>query len=270
MKEIIDQKWDQLKKYLEELGSAAVAFSGGVDSAFLLRAAKEALGEHVIAVTADSLLFPKRELQEAEEFVQREGIRHVIFEADELQIRGFCENPPDRCYLCKKDLFQKIKEIAGENGCAYVVEGSNTDDNGDYRPGLKAVEELEIKSPLRETGFSKEEIRLLSKRWGLPTWEKPSFACLASRFVYGEKITEEKLRMVDRAEQFLLERGFRQIRVRIHGNMARVEVMPEDFPRFLEEELRGELVKRFREYGFSYTAIDLQGYRTGSMNEVLQ
>ena len=197
------KKYDDLKKMLKGFGSVAVAFSSGVDSTFLLYAAKEALGDKVIAISAKSCSFPERELTEAKEFCKAHKIRHIIFESEELEIEGFSENPVNRCYICKHELFEKIIKIAENEGISVILEGSNLDDNGDYRPGLQAVAELGIKSPLRSIGFTKEDIRALSKYLNLPTWEKPSFACLASRFVYGETITKEKLAMVDKAEQML-------------------------------------------------------------------
>lgn len=268
-KELLE-KYDALKKYIKSFGSVAVAFSSGVDSTFLLYASKEALGDQAIAVTASSCSFPKRELDEAKAYCKSMGIRHLIVRSEELEIEGFSQNPANRCYLCKKELFEKIREIAGSEGIAEIAEGSNLDDNGDYRPGLIAVAELGIKSPLREVGFTKKEIRTLSRYLGLPTWEKQSFACLASRFPYGETISEEKLRMVDQAEQFLLDMGFHQLRVRIHGDIARIELMPEEFPRFLSEEVRSQVNEHLRKIGFHYVTLDIQGYRTGSMNEVLE
>ena len=251
------------------LESVAVAFSSGVDSTFLLYAAHDALGDRAIAVTASSCSFPERELKEAIEYCRRLGVRHFIVKSEELKIEGFAHNPKNRCYLCKQELFERIIKVAGENGIREVAEGSNKDDNGDYRPGLMAISELSVKSPLRDLGFTKQEIRDLSEYLKLPTWNKQSFACLASRFPYGELISEEKLKMVDKAEQLLLDMGFHQLRVRIHGDVARIELMPEEFPRFMEEERRLTVYEKFKEYGFSYVALDLKGYRTGSMNETL-
>lgn len=261
------KKFKKLKAYLRELGSVAVAFSSGVDSTFLLKVAHDELGDRCIAVTAMSCSFPRRELNEAKDFCRSEGIRQIIVESEELKIEGFCQNPKNRCYLCKKELFEKIREIAEKENINAVAEGSNLDDNGDYRPGLQAVAELGVKSPLRYSGLSKADIRALSKDMGLPTWDKQSFACLSSRFVYGETISEEKLSMVDRAEQLLLDLGFHQERVRIHGKMARIEVLPEEFDKILAN--RERIVREFKAAGFTYVTMDLQGYRMGSMNETL-
>lgn len=244
-----------------------VAFSGGVDSTFLLKVAHDVLGNQAIAVTAKSCSFPKRELHEAAEFCKKEGIRHIVVESEELQIEGFSHNPVNRCYLCKKELFTKIWDIAEENAIPYVAEASNLDDNGDYRPGLIAVAELKVLSPLREMGMDKKTIRELSKELGLKTWNKQSFACLSSRFVYGEEITEEKLKMVDRAEQFLLDEGFHQVRVRIHGDMARIEIGLEEFPKMLENHFHIKVNGKLKEIGFSYVTLDMGGYRMGSMND---
>ena len=264
----IHDKYRVLQENLKALGSVAVAFSSGVDSTFLLKAAQEALGDKVIAVTASSCSFPKRELEEAKAFCEKNGICQIIVESEELDIDGFRQNPKNRCYLCKHELFEKIWEIARKEGLNAVAEGSNMDDNGDYRPGLQAVAELGVKSPLRHSELYKEDIRALSKDLGLPTWEKQSFACLSSRFVYGETITKEKLGMVDKAEQLLLDLGFHQLRVRIHGTLARIEVLPDELPKVLEN--REQIVKAFKEYGFTYVTMDLQGYRMGSMNETLK
>lgn len=265
----IEEKYKRLQEYLASLGSIAVAFSGGVDSALLMKAAQEVLGDRTMAVTASASSFPKRELREAEQFCKQNGIKQVVYEFDELNVDGFRQNPPNRCYLCKHALFEEIRNIAWENGMQEVAEGSNLDDCRDYRPGLVAVKELGVKSPLREAGLTKEEIRTLSKRLGLPTWDKQSFACLASRFVYGESITQEKLQMVDKAEQMLLDKGFHQVRVRVHGNMARIEVLPEELERLVEPMMREQMFGFCKNLGFSYVTLDLGGYRTGSMNETI-
>lgn len=265
----IQEKYQRLKENLKSLGSVAVAFSGGVDSTFLLWAAHEALGDRVIAVTAASCSFPERELKEAKAFCEAHGIRHLVCHSEELDIEGFRQNPKNRCYLCKHELFEKIWKLAREDGIQAVAEGSNLDDNGDYRPGLIAVAELHVKSPLREAGFTKAEIRELSKELGLPTWNKQSFACLSSRFVYGETIDEKTLHMVDQAEQLLLDLGFRQVRVRIHGIIARIELEPAEFPKLMEEQTRTKVYEFFKHLGFTYVTLDLMGYRTGSMNETL-
>jgi uncharacterized protein len=262
-------KLEQLRERLRGIGSAAVAFSSGVDSTFLLRVAHEEIGEKAIAVTARSHSFPKRELDEATAFCRAEGIRHEVIDSEELDIPGFAENPPDRCYHCKKELFGKLLAFAHENGLAAVLEGSNIDDDGDYRPGRRAIRELGILSPLHDVGLTKAEIRALSLEMGLPTSDKPSFACLASRFPYGERITAAGLARVEKAEQWLLDAGLglKQLRVRSHGDMARIEVPSADIPRLAAHA--AEIAAAFRDFGFAYTTLDLQGYRTGSMNEVL-
>ena len=265
----MSDKQEELEKLLESYKRVAVAFSSGVDSTYLLKMAQKVLGENVIAVTASSCSFPKRELEEAKTFCRENGIRHIVVESEELDIDGFRQKPKKRCYLCKHELFEKIRSIAKENGIETVVEASNTDDDGDYRPGLVAVKELGIESPLRHVGLSKKEIREYSKELGLPTWNKQSFACLSSRFVYGETISEEKLAMVDQAEQLLLDMGFHQLRVRIHDKLARIEVQPSEFEKIMQEENRTKIFHKLKQYGFTYVTLDLQGYRTGSMNETL-
>lgn len=267
MMDVLHQKKAELEKCLSESGSVAVAFSSGVDSTFLLKVAHDVLGDKAVAVTALPRSFPQRERQEAAAFCEKEGIRQLVVEVDELTIPGFCENPPNRCYLCKRALFTEMIRAAAACGTATVAEGSNADDAGDYRPGLQAIAELKVKSPLREVGLTKAEIRALSKELGLPTWEKPSYACLSTRFVYGETITAEKLRMVETAEQLLFDRGFRQVRVRLHGELARIEVEPEELERIVQPELRAALNARLQQLGFRYVTLDLGGYAMGSMNK---
>jgi uncharacterized protein len=265
----LNEKYHSLRAALQALGSVVVAFSGGVDSTFLLKVAHDVLGDRAIAVTAASCSFPERELKEAKAFCAAQGIRHIVCQSEELDIEGFRQNPKNRCYLCKHELFEKIWAIAKAEGFQAVAEGSNMDDNGDYRPGLIAVAELGVQSPLRGASLTKAEIRQLSRELGLSTWNKQSFACLSSRFVYGETIDEARLHMVDQAEQLLLDFGFHQVRVRVHGTIARIEVLPEEFPKLLEERIRETVYHQFKALGFSYVTMDLGGYRTGSMNEVL-
>ena len=262
-------KLERLRERVRVIGSAVVAFSSGVDSTFLLRVAHEELGERVVAATIRSHTFPKRELDEAAAFCRAEGVRHKIIDSEELDIPGFAENPPDRCYHCKRELFSKLLAFARENGLAAVLEGSNLDDDGDYRPGRRAIRELGIVSPLHEAGLTKAEIRALSREMGLPTSNKPSFACLASRFPYGERITAAALERVEKAEQWLLDAGLglTQLRVRSHGNLARIEVPSDAIPRLAAHA--AEIAAAFKELGFAYITLDLRGYRTGSMNEVL-
>lgn len=274
-----DAKLARLRESLRETGGAAVAFSFGVDSTFLLRVAREELGERVAAVTVRSTAFPESELEEAAAFCRAEGVRHEILDCEVLDIPGFAENPPDRCYRCKRELLGKIVSFAESNGFAAVLEGSNVDDDGDYRPGRRAILEFArgparpsgacVASPLHDAGLAKAEIRALSRRMGLPTADKPPFACLATRFPYGERITAAGLQRVERAEQWLRCAGFglEQLRVRSHGDTARIETPPEAIPRIAARA--GEVAAALKDAGFAFVALDLCGYRTGSMNEVL-
>ena len=263
----VHKKLKQLKDQVQEYGSAAVAFSGGVDSTFLLKVCHDVLGDKCVAITVRSFMFSKREIVDASSFCEMEGIRQLNVDTDESFINAFSDNPPNRCYICKRALFELMIRAAKTEGISVLCEGSNVDDLGDYRPGLKAISELGIKSPLRDCGLVKSEIRALSSELGLATANKPSFACLASRFPYGQKITAKSLNLVERAEDFLRDSGFGQARVRIHGDMARIEVDPNAFT--MAVEMCSRIVEAFKSFGFSYVALDLQGYRTGSMNEPL-
>ena len=265
----LDRKYDHLRQIIDRYGGLAVAFSGGVDSSFLLAAAQMVLGNRVLAVTAAPAFVSLREQLESMDFCAKRGIRQIIIPAEELHIDSVRHNPPDRCYYCKKEIFGNILRVAKENGIHTVAEGSNIDDMEDYRPGMRAIFELGVVSPLLEASLTKADIRALSREMDLPTWDKPSFACLASRFVYGETITDEKLHMVEQAEELLHSMGFRQFRVRIHGDLARIELYPADFPALLEESTKNCVYSRLRELGFTYVTMDLAGYRTGSMNEGL-
>jgi len=264
------EKFEKLKGTIKSYGSLAVAFSGGVDSSFLLKVARDVLGDGVVAITARPVFFTEREQTEAADFCRRENIRHIFCETEELNIEGIVENRPDRCYLCKNEILTKIKEAAKPFGLKYIADGSNSDDDNDYRPGFRAVIEHDIKSPLREVGFTKAEIRELSREMGLLTWDKKYVSCLASRFPYGEAITREKLAMVERAEGLLSELGFSQFRVRVHGTVARIEIEPSEFDRMVEPETARRVYDGFKGCGFAYAALDLRGYRTGSMNETLK
>ena len=264
------KKFESLIRDLQAGENVAVAFSGGVDSSFLLKAAKTALGDKAVAITLDSDFFPEREKSEAADMCRKEGIRQIVIKVCFRDIERFPDNPPDRCYYCKRHMFSLIKGKAVEEGFPRVMEGSNVDDKGDYRPGERALAELEIESPLRKAGLTKDDIRALSRDMGLDTWSKPSFACLASRFEYDLPITAEKLRMVEKAEDFLMKAGFEQVRVRVHGDKARIEVLPEDIYRLSEDNMREKTTEYLTRLGFSSVAIDPRGYRMGSMNESLK
>ena len=265
----LDERLERAKEILRQLGSVLIAFSGGVDSSFLARLAHETLGAKALAVTATSETYPSFEYEQAVQVAKEIGIAHHTIHTEELSIEGFKNNPPNRCYFCKKELFQKLLDLAKERGLAHVVDGANADDTGDWRPGLLAARELGVRSPLLEAGLTKQDIRDLSKRMGLSTWDKPSYACLSSRFPYGKTITPEALHKVAHAEEFLRSLGFRQFRVRHHDTVARIELEAGAFPKLLDPAIRERIVARLKEIGYAYVAVDLQGYRTGSMNEVL-
>lgn len=265
-----NKKFEELKEILVNMESALIAYSGGVDSTFLLKVAKDVLGKNVLAVTEMSPVYPSEETKQAVTLAQEMGVRHEFFETQDLSNPEFVNNPKDRCYWCKKDLFGDLLRIAKKHNLNYVLDGTNFDDVDDFRPGMQAACELGIRSPLKEVRLTKDEIRHFSQQLGLPTWNKPSFACLASRFPYGMKITKENLDKVDKAERFLKKLGIAQLRVRHHDTIARIEVLAEDMPILLEAQTRRRLISYFKELGYAYVTVDLEGYRTGSMNETLE
>lgn len=266
---VIEQKWDHLKTLLREMRSAVLAYSGGVDSSLLLRAAAEVLGPGLIAVTADSETYPPGELAAAVDFARSQGVMHRILHTAELSSEDFVRNSPERCYFCKKELFGKLRQIADAEGIPYILDGSNTDDLKDHRPGGRAAGEFGVRSPLREAGFSKSDVRAHARALNLPVWDKPSLACLSSRIPYGTRITPEILQTIQSAEDRLRVLGFRQVRVRHHGDTARIELDRRDFSRLLSDGAARKIVEGFKELGYIYVCLDLEGYRTGSMNEGL-
>lgn len=266
----IESKYEILKTKVKETGGLAVAFSGGVDSSFLAAVARAELGDRAIAVTALSPTYPEHTRNEAVKVAKLIGIRHIMVDSNELEIPGFAKNPLDRCYHCKRELFKVVGKIAHRYGIKAVADGNNADDIGDYRPGMRAAREAGVLSPLMQAGLGKKEIRILSRRFKLPTADKPAFACLASRFPYGSTITEKKLKAVDKVEQFIRSLGFSQVRARHHGDVARIEVLPDDIPAIVRPVIRKKIVRAAKRAGFIHVSIDLLGYRTGSMNEGLQ
>ncbi len=262
-------KFNILKNTLKDMGTVLVAFSGGVDSSLLLKTAQEVLGDRVLAVIAQSDTYPEKEQEEAVRLAEEWNVRLKIIQTDELDNPEFVQNPPTRCYFCKNELFSKLKEIASSEGILYVCDGSNYEDLDDFRPGAQAAAELGVRSPLKEAGLVKDEIREISKWMGLPTWNKPSLACLSSRFPYNTEIDRDSLKQIAQAEDYLRSKGFTQVRVRHHGQIARIEVEPDEIVIMMDPELRRDVVENLKAFGYTYVTIDLAGYRTGSMNEPL-
>jgi pyridinium-3,5-biscarboxylic acid mononucleotide sulfurtransferase len=265
-----NQQRNVLISTLQSYGRLAVAFSGGIDSTVVAQAAYEAMGDNAVAVTAVSESLASGELEEAQALAQRIGIRHRVIRSDEFADQNYTRNDSNRCYFCKSELYGKLETMLEELGADVIVSGANTDDMGEYRPGLRAATEHNVRHPLQECGLSKSDVRGLAKAWDLPTWDKPATPCLSSRIAYGEAVTPERVRMIDQAEQWLRSRGLHILRVRFHaGDLARIEVPPDDLPRLMELDVRGELVTAFRALGFKFVTVDLEGFRSGSLNSVV-
>ncbi|MEW6482353.1 MAG: ATP-dependent sacrificial sulfur transferase LarE [bacterium] len=262
----MQNKLKHLKEVLQKMEGVLIAYSGGVDSTLLLYLASKEC-KNALAVIASSPLYPRKETEQAKINAENFGVEYLVIETDELEDPKFIENSTQRCYFCKRGLFLRLKDIAKERELNYVIDGTNFDDTNDFRPGIKAQEEFGVRSPLKETKLTKQEIRTLSKKLKLSTWNKPGFACLASRFPYGEKITKEKLKRVALSEEFLLSLGFKQLRVRSHNSIARIELEKKEMKKALR--LKDEISKNLKAFGFSYITLDLTGYRTGSMNEII-
>jgi uncharacterized protein len=265
----LQQKYDHLRNIATQAGSAVIAFSGGVDSTFLLKVCVDELAERAVAVTARSETFPKRELQQAKSLAFLIGARHLVIDSQELEVPDFSKNPPHRCFLCKSELFSKLKKLAEEESIPWIFDGNNADDAGDFRPGRAAAQKLGVRSPLEEAGLNKEEIRKISKLLDLPTWNKPSFACLSSRFPYHTRITKSALQQVEQAEDFLWNVGMREFRVRHHDTLARLELGEKELSLFWRNSTADKIVHHLKSLGYAYVTLDLEGYRTGSMNETL-
>ncbi len=263
------EKLEILKNNLSKLNNLTVAFSGGVDSTFLLKVAKDVLGDNVLALTVNAFIHTNKEIKEAIEYTNEIDTKHIVLNIKDINIKEFIDNVPERCYFCKKEIFTQIIKVSNENSIINIADGSNIDDLSDFRPGMKALKELGIISPLKEAGLTKQEIRDLSKMLDIPTWNKPSFACLASRIPYNHKITPKKLEMIEKSEELISQLGFKQFRVRHHGEIARIELIQNEILKFVESESSNQVYEYLKSLGFNYVTIDLFGYRTGSMNEVL-